>query len=161
MTYWLCGRLGTELTNASTTGLLDTRTMRWASQVADALNVPVKLFPRLRAAGEIAGPMAPALTSRLGLGRPPQVIIGPSHDTAAAVGGIPAADDAFALVCTGTWALAGSSSWLRSSPAPPAGPASAMRPASTGPRGSCATSPGSGCCRNAPENGKLTGGLST
>jgi rhamnulokinase len=107
MTYWLSGRLGTELTNASTTGLLDTRTMRWASQVADALNVPVKLFPRLRAAGEIAGPMAPALTSRLGLGRPPQVIIGPSHDTAAAVAGIPAADDAFAFVCTGTWALAG------------------------------------------------------
>ena len=33
MTYWLSGQMGTELTNASTTGLLDTRTMtgrpRW------------------------------------------------------------------------------------------------------------------------------------
>ena len=27
MTYWLSGQLGTELTNASTTGLLDTRVM--------------------------------------------------------------------------------------------------------------------------------------
>ena len=57
MTYWLSGQLGTELTNASTTGLLDTRTMAWAGQIADALAVPVSLFPRLRAAGEMAGPL--------------------------------------------------------------------------------------------------------
>ena len=107
MTYWLCGQLGTELANASTTGLLDTRTMTWAHQVADALDVPVTLFPPLRAAGEIAGPMPRSLVSELGLGHPPQVIIGPSHDTAAAVAGIPAADEAFAFVCTGTWAVAG------------------------------------------------------
>ena len=30
MTYWLSGQLGTEITNASTTGLLDTRVNRWA-----------------------------------------------------------------------------------------------------------------------------------
>jgi rhamnulokinase len=107
MTYWLSGQLGTELANASTTGLLDIRTMTWAHQVADALDVPVTLFPRLRAAGEIAGPMPRSLVSELGLGHPPQVIIGPSHDTAAAVAGIPAADEAFAFVCTGTWAVAG------------------------------------------------------
>ena len=107
MTYWLSGQLGTELTNASTTGLLDTRTMAWAGQIADALAVPVSLFPRLRAAGETAGPMIRSLVSELGLDRPPQVIIGPSHDTAAAVAAVPATDDTFAFVCTGTWALAG------------------------------------------------------
>ena len=107
MTYWLSGQLGTELTNASTTGLLDTRTMTWADQIAGSLGVPVSLFPRLRAAGETAGPMTQALVSELGLARPPQVITGPSHDTAAAVAGVPAADDAFAFVCTGTWAVAG------------------------------------------------------
>ena len=58
MTYWLSGQLGTELTNASTTGLLDTRVMKWADQVGEALSVPVKMFPRLRAAGEVAGPAA-------------------------------------------------------------------------------------------------------
>lgn len=103
MTYWLSGQLGTELTNASTTGLLDTRTMRWADQVSEALSVPLELFPPLRMAGEVAGPAVAAL----GLARPPQVIIGPSHDTAAAVAGVPAADEDFAFVCTGTWALAG------------------------------------------------------
>jgi rhamnulokinase len=107
MTYWLSGQMGTELTNASTTGLLDTRTMTWATGVADALGVPAGLFPRLAAAGELAGPVTRQVASDLGLARPLQVVVGPSHDTAAAVVGVPAADDAFAFVCTGTWALAG------------------------------------------------------
>ena len=47
MTYWLSGQLGTELTNASTTGLLDTRTIAWADQIAEALDVPVQMFPGL------------------------------------------------------------------------------------------------------------------
>jgi rhamnulokinase len=103
MTYWLSGQLGTEVTNASTTGLLDTRVMKWVDPVAAALSVPIKMFPRLRAAGEVAGPAA----ADLGLARPPQVIVGPSHDTAAAVAGVPAAGEGFAFVCTGTWALVG------------------------------------------------------
>jgi rhamnulokinase len=107
MTYWLSGQMGTELTNASTTGLLDTRTMTWATEVADALGVPTRLFPRLRPPGELAGPMTRRVASGLSLPQPPQVVIGPSHDTAAAVAGIPAGDDAFAFACTGTWALAG------------------------------------------------------
>jgi len=102
MTYWLSGQLGTELTNASTTGLLDIRVMKWADQVGEALSVPIKMFPPLRAAGEVAGPAV----ADLGLARPPQVIVGPSHDTAAAVAGIPGGRG-FAFVCTGTWALVG------------------------------------------------------
>jgi rhamnulokinase len=103
MTYWLSGQLGTELTNASTTGLLDTRVNKWADQVGAALSVPYQLFPRLWPAGEVAGPAG----ADLGLARPPQVIIGPSHDTAAAVAGVPADGEEFAFVCTGTWALVG------------------------------------------------------
>jgi rhamnulokinase len=106
MTYWLSGQMGTELTNASTTGLLDTRTMTWATAVADALGVPSGLFPRLVGAGELAEPVTRRVAAELGAARP-QVVVGPSHDTAAAVAGVPAADGAFAFVCTGTWALAG------------------------------------------------------
>jgi rhamnulokinase len=108
LTYWLSGQLGTELTNASTTGLLDTRVMKWEDRVAAALAVRIKMFPPLRTAGEVAGPavadLGPAVFDRA---RPPQVIIGPSHDTAAAVAGVPAGEEGFAFVCTGTWALVG------------------------------------------------------
>jgi rhamnulokinase len=103
MTYWLSGQLGTELTNASTTGLLDTRVMKWADQIGAARTVPIKMFPPLRAAGHVAGPAV----ADLGLARPPQVIVGPSHDTAAAVAGVPADGEDFAFVSTGTWALVG------------------------------------------------------
>jgi rhamnulokinase len=107
MTFWLSGQMGTELTNASTTGLLNACTMTWADQIADALGVPVTLFPRLWAAGTMAGPMLQHVAADLGLVRPPQVVIGPSHDTAAAVAGIPAGDGDFAFVCSGTWAAVG------------------------------------------------------
>jgi rhamnulokinase len=103
MTYWLSGQLGTELTNASTTGLLDTRVMTWADQIGAPRTVPIKMFSPLRAAGHLAGPAV----ADLGLARPPRVIVGPSHDTAAAVAGVPADGEDFAFVCTGTWALVG------------------------------------------------------
>jgi rhamnulokinase len=96
MTYWLSGQMGTELTNASTTGLLDTRTMTWATAVADALGVPSGLFPRLVGAGELAGPVTRRVAAELGAARP-QVVVGPSHDTAAAVADVPAADGACGL----------------------------------------------------------------
>jgi rhamnulokinase len=107
MTYWLCGVMGTELTNASTTQLLDTRTMEWASGLASDLAVPVGLFPPLRKAGDRLAAMSPAVVAELGLPTAPAIVLAPSHDTAAAVAGVPAEDNAFAFVCTGTWALAG------------------------------------------------------
>jgi rhamnulokinase len=55
ITYWLSGQLGTEPTNASATGVLDTRVMKWADRAADRLAVPYQMFPPLRAAGEVAG----------------------------------------------------------------------------------------------------------
>jgi rhamnulokinase len=103
LAYWLCGSMGTELTNASTTQLLDPRTMDWSSALADRLRVPIELFPPLRSPGERVGALRPAL----GLGGQPEIITVPSHDTAASVAGIPADGRDFAFVCTGTWALVG------------------------------------------------------
>lgn len=103
MSYWLSGELGTEVTNASTTGLLSAATRDWAAGTNERLGAPVHLFPGLRAPGTRLGPM---LASH-GLARQPAVITVPSHDTAAAVAGIPAADEEVAFVCTGTWALVG------------------------------------------------------
>ncbi|ADP81906.1 rhamnulokinase [Pseudofrankia inefficax] len=103
MTYWLTGELRTELTNASTTQLLDPRTAEWSTDLAGRLGVPVGLFPPLAAPGTPLG----LVRADLGLAQRPQVVLAPSHDTAAAVAGIPADGDDFAFVCTGTWALVG------------------------------------------------------
>lgn len=107
MTYWLSGALGTELTNASTTQLLDPRTLDWSGTLLGGLGPPAGLFPALRAPGQPAGPLRADLLAETGLERAPQVITVPSHDTAAAVAAVPAEDGDFAFVCTGTWALVG------------------------------------------------------
>jgi rhamnulokinase len=107
MTYWLSGELGTELTNASTTQLLDPTTMTWASAITERLRLPMALFPPIWRAGQIAGTLAPRVAAAIGADATTQVVVGPSHDTAAAVAGVPAEDDNFAFVCTGTWALVG------------------------------------------------------
>jgi rhamnulokinase len=107
MSYWLSGSVGTEVTNASTTGLLDARTRTWSTELAKRLDVPVGLFPPLRGPGELLGPMRRDVVADAGLDVAPQVISVASHDTAAAVAGTPARSDRFAYVCTGTWALVG------------------------------------------------------
>ncbi|WP_306334039.1 rhamnulokinase family protein [Streptomyces sp. KL118A] len=106
--YWLTGVLGTELTNASTTQLLDPRTGKWAHEVAGRVGVDLDLFPALRRPGDPAGLLLPHVLEETGLRGAVPVTAVASHDTASAVAAVPAAADAdFAYLCTGTWSLAG------------------------------------------------------
>jgi rhamnulokinase len=107
ISFWLSGVRGTELTNASTTGLIDPRTGTWDGALAARLGAPIGLFAPIRAPGTILGPLQADVATDVGLSGSPQIITVPSHDTAAAVAGIPAAVEDFAYVCTGTWALVG------------------------------------------------------
>jgi rhamnulokinase len=97
LAYWLTGELGTEVTNASTTGLLDVRTRTWSTEVQKRLDLPTNLFPPLQHPRERRGTTASGT---------PVVTVG-SHDTASAVAGVPATTDHFAYVACGTWALVG------------------------------------------------------
>ncbi|MFF3346237.1 rhamnulokinase family protein [Streptomyces sp. NPDC002779] len=108
LTYWLTGEQGTELTNASTTQLIDPRTRRWATDVAARLGVDLDLFAPLRQPGEPAGLLRPEVLDDTGLTGPVPVTAVGSHDTASAVAAVPAgAGEHFAYICTGTWSLAG------------------------------------------------------
>src|SRR5689334_8221203 len=55
LSYWLTGEQGTELTNASTTQLIDPRTREWSYDVASRVGVDLGLFPPLRQPGDPAG----------------------------------------------------------------------------------------------------------
>ncbi|MET9451714.1 rhamnulokinase [Streptomyces cinerochromogenes] len=108
LTYWLTGEQGTELTNASTTQLIDPRTRDWAYGVAERLGVDLGLFAPLRRPGDPAGTLRPEVLAETGLAGPVPVTAVGSHDTASAVAAIPAAaGERFAYICTGTWSLAG------------------------------------------------------
>jgi rhamnulokinase len=105
--YWLTGREVAEATNASTTGLLDARTGRWAPELVEALGLPAGLLPEVIEAGQPLAPVSAAVGEELGVDRPPLVTTVGSHDTASAVVGVPAADANFGYVSCGTWSLVG------------------------------------------------------
>ncbi|AZM58542.1 MULTISPECIES: rhamnulokinase [unclassified Streptomyces] len=107
LTYWLTGEQGTELTNASTTQLIDPRTRDWAHGVADRLGIDLGLFAPLRRPGDPAGVLRPGVLEETGLTGPVPVTAVGSHDTASAVAAVPADGERFAYICTGTWSLAG------------------------------------------------------
>ncbi len=97
LAYWLTGEQGAEVTNASTTQLLDVRTRTWATGLMSKIGADPALFPALREPGEVIG--------STGDGTP--VIAVGSHDTASAVVGVPVDHDRFAYISCGTWSLVG------------------------------------------------------
>lgn len=122
--FWLTGRMVCEVTNASSTGLLDPGTRQWEPEVLRRLQeecsvrVP-ELLAELVEAGEVVGPVRfEEVDLRGGSGAPTQVVAVGSHDTASAVVAVPApgarrrraATDgapSFGFVSSGTWSLVG------------------------------------------------------
>ncbi|WP_419668150.1 rhamnulokinase [Streptomyces sp. 2-1] len=108
LTYWLTGEPGTELTNASTTQLVDPRTRDWSYDLAERLGIDLTLFAPLRRPGDPAGLLRQSVLDETGLTGPVPVTTVGSHDTASAVAAVPAVGgERFAYICTGTWSLAG------------------------------------------------------
>jgi rhamnulokinase len=108
ITYWLTGHQGTEITNASTTQLINPITRQWAHGVAAAAGIDLNVFAPLRAPGDQAGELLPQVLEETGLSGPVPVTAVASHDTASAVAAVPArGGERFAYICTGTWSLTG------------------------------------------------------
>jgi rhamnulokinase len=104
--YWLCGYLGTELTNASTTGLLDPRTRTWCADLFATLDLRADLFAPMVEPGASLGELSSAVAVDAGIKDVPVFAVG-SHDTASAVLGVPVEHDRFAYISCGTWSLVG------------------------------------------------------
>ncbi len=107
LSYWLTGELGTEITNASTTGLLDARTGTWSGKILGALGMQTNMLPPLRRPGSILGPLSEGAAARTGLSASVTVVTVASHDTASAVVAVPAHGSRFAYISSGTWSLVG------------------------------------------------------
>jgi sugar (pentulose or hexulose) kinase len=99
--YWLTGSVGAELTNASTTSLLDVSSRKWASGIMRQAGISPALFPPIRQPGDVIG----AITADIA-GSVPLVAVG-SHDTASAVAAVPSSGLNFAYISCGTWSLVG------------------------------------------------------
>ena len=100
----LCGSESNDVTNASTTQLLDVRTRGWSDELIDALALRRDAMPALHRPGALLGAIR-------GLGPHADdvpVVATASHDTASAVAGTPLpADGTGVYISCGTWALVG------------------------------------------------------
>ena len=105
--YWLTGVRLAEVTNASTTGLLDVHRRGWAGDLIEALAIPPSIFPDLGSPGDVVGPLRREVQAETGVAAETLVTLVGSHDTASAIVGIPADDPSFAYIACGTWSLVG------------------------------------------------------
>jgi rhamnulokinase len=107
LAHWLTGSEGAELTNASTTGLLDAAAREWSWTLIDRLGLPRRVFPPITQPGERLGELRDDVLAETGLAGPVPVTAVGSHDTASAVVGVPATSERFAYISCGTWSLVG------------------------------------------------------
>lgn len=104
--YWLTGEQLTEVTNASTTGLLDVHTKEWDTDLMSRLGLSSGLFAPVAAPGTSLGVTRAELTPLLGGHQLPVTLVG-SHDTASAIVGTPLSTPDAAYISCGTWGLVG------------------------------------------------------
>ena len=111
LAYWLTGETRSELTNASTTGLVNATERDWDPEILNRLRDDFgaeHLFPPIIEPGEIVGEArVEGLELRTSTGEPTPVVAVGSHDTASAVAGVPAQTGSFAYISSGTWSLVG------------------------------------------------------
>ena len=107
LSWWLTGVAGSEVTNASTTQLLDVRTRNWSVDLIDRAGLPARLFGPLRRPSDPAGELRPEVRDAVGAATTLPVTAVGSHDTASAVVAVPAEGERFGYISCGTWSLVG------------------------------------------------------
>jgi rhamnulokinase len=106
LNYLFTGEKGTETTIASTSQLLDMRTRNYCEEIFQLSGIERSLFHPAVPHGQERGWIAKSLAQTLEIESLPFISV-PSHDTAAAVVSVPAEDDQFIFISSGTWSLIG------------------------------------------------------
>lgn len=104
--YVLTGNAVTEVTNASTTQMLNLREGLFDKNLLDKVNVSQDQFPRLVESGTILGNIRHKWHVKYDLPET-EVVTVATHDTVSAVLGAPGEDDKWAYLSSGTWSLLG------------------------------------------------------
>jgi rhamnulokinase len=107
ISYWLTGEKACEFTAASTTQLCDARSGSWARDLLEKMRFPGHIFSEIVPPGTQLGPLLPEVAEEIGAKGELPVTAVASHDTASAVVAVPAEDENFAYISSGTWSLVG------------------------------------------------------
>ena len=106
LSYMLTGNAICEYTVASTSQLLNPVTKDLDADLLSSLGIARDKFGKMTMPGTVIGTLTPEVQKITGLGAVPVVAVA-GHDTASAVAAVPAANECFAYLSSGTWSLMG------------------------------------------------------
>ena len=106
LSYMLTGNKVTEYTIASTSQMLNPVTKKIDPELLASLELDGSLFSDIVMPGHVVGMLRKEIADEAGLPQIPVVAVA-GHDTGSAVAAVPAADEKFAYLSSGTWSLMG------------------------------------------------------
>jgi rhamnulokinase len=106
LTYMLTGKKVCEYTIASTSQLLNPRTGTIEHSFLASADVSPALIAGMVQPGTVVGTLTDEIMNETGAGKIPVIAVA-GHDTASAIAAVPAADERFAYLSSGTWSLMG------------------------------------------------------
>ena len=105
LNWRLTGVAANEYTNATTTGMLNARTLEWDHDILSACGIPERIFLPVTMPGSSLGALLPEVAERIGYSC--EVVLPATHDTGSAFLAVPAHGDRSVFLSSGTWSLLG------------------------------------------------------
>lgn len=106
LSYMLTGNMVCEYTIASTAQLLDPRTGQLDPRLLASIGLTQSKFGRMVNPGDLVGTLTADMQKQTGYGAIPVIAVA-GHDTGSAVAAVPAKNEKFAYLSSGTWSLMG------------------------------------------------------
>ncbi len=106
LSWMLTGNEVCEYTIASTSQLLDPRTKQLDERLLASVGLSRSKFGKMVMPGTLIGTLTDEVQKMTGLGAVPVIAVA-GHDTGSAVAAVPAKDERFAYLSSGTWSLMG------------------------------------------------------
>jgi len=105
--FFLSGRKAAELTEASTSEMIDPAARDWHRNLLRSLSIPDRILPSVVSPATILANVTSDIIDLCGFSKTFPVIAVASHDTASAIASIPNLDPHSAFISSGTWSLMG------------------------------------------------------
>ena len=105
LNYRLTGVKKNEYTNATTGQLVNAQTCDWDYELLEKLGIPTKIFGELNMPKALVGSFSSEIKAEIGFDT--EVVLPATHDTGSAVLAVPAQDDDYIYLSSGTWSLMG------------------------------------------------------
>ncbi len=106
LNYLFSGVPKTEFSIASTSQMIQPGSCKWQTPLLEKLGIPTSILGDIILPGNVIGELTEAVASETGSAKIPVIAVA-GHDTASAIASVPAENENFAYISSGTWSIFG------------------------------------------------------